>query len=370
MQQRDINDDSLVYYDAQSKNPRRTTVVRTLQGLLIVVGIAGTWVGSTQFIKSTYTKKFNAPWFVMWFKTSWMSLSYPVVSICFRFVTGCSFKNIFDKAQTVFGDRGVCPTTLLTRCLPFVILWCACNYMYVRALSVLSATDVTALFSSAPVFVYLLSLILLRDDIFKWRCLFATAISVAGIVVIAYSNGFSGPSAVGIILAVGAAVLAAVYKVSFKVSIGDAKIHQVSLFLTCLGLINLLGLWPIMEIMHFTRYEHIEWNAVPWPYLCACAVLSVMFNFLINFGIAFTFPLFISLGTVLGIPLNAVVDTIARGVEFTFLKGLGAAFIVLGFILMTFRSKQRQLDDDESEEPMMSSALNNPSTQENMKLTI
>ena len=30
-----------------------------------------------------------------------------------------------------------------------------------------------------------------------------------------------------------------------------------------------------------------------------------VFNFLVNFGIAVTYPLFIALGTVVGIPLNA-----------------------------------------------------------------
>jgi solute carrier family 35 protein F3/4 len=228
--------------------------------------------------------------------------------------------------------------------------------MYTRALSVLSATDVTALFSSTPAFVFMLSLLLLKDELFSWRRLLATVISIGGIVVIAYSNGFTGPTTTGVLLAVGAAILAATYKVTFKLFIGDGEIEQVALFLTCLGLTNLLCFWPILEIMHFTHYEHILWEHIPWSYLCGSAALGLVFNFLINFGIAFTFPLFISLGTVLGIPINAGVDAIWRGAPFSWAKGIGAVMIIVGFILMSFRSSNEE-NEERSSTPRMTSAL-------------
>ena len=352
----DFSDDSLIVFFQMRQDNSRMKALRTLYGIFIVVGIAISWVGSTQFAKSTYTSSFDAPWFVVWFSTIWMSLCFPVTSLCYRLIKGWGFRTSFTKAQNVFGDRGLCPITLLTRCLPFVIIWCACNYMYTRSLYVLSATDVTALFSSTPAFVFVLSLLLLKDELFSWRRLLATLISIGGIVVIAYSNGFTGTRLTGVLLAVGSAVLAAMYKVTFKLFIGDGGIGQVSLFLTCLGLINLLCFWPILEIMHFTHYEHINWHHIPWSYLCGSAALGLAFNFLINFGIAFTFPLFISLGTVLGIPLNAAVDAAWRADPFSWLKGTGAVMIIVGFILMSFRTKDEGSEEDSST-PHMSSAL-------------
>lgn len=47
-------------------------------GVTIVLLIAVTWVGSTQSGKETYTSHFNAPYFTIWFSTSWMILTYPV----------------------------------------------------------------------------------------------------------------------------------------------------------------------------------------------------------------------------------------------------------------------------------------------------
>lgn len=55
-------------------------------GVLIVIGISFSWVGASQFTENTYTKTFNAPAFMMWFSTSWMSVSYlPVIIVSILF---------------------------------------------------------------------------------------------------------------------------------------------------------------------------------------------------------------------------------------------------------------------------------------------
>ena len=73
---------------------------------------------------------------------------------------------------------------------------------------------------------------------------------------------------------------------------------------------------------------------IPWYYLCGSSALGVIFNFAINFGIAYTFPLFISLGTILGIPVNAVVDALVRGVDLVNWKITAMDLIIGGFLLM------------------------------------
>lgn len=61
---------------------------RLAVGLLIVVVIALSWVGSTQTAKSSLTNKthFNSPFFVMWFGTGWMMAVYPLSCIVFFLV--------------------------------------------------------------------------------------------------------------------------------------------------------------------------------------------------------------------------------------------------------------------------------------------
>ena len=47
-------------------------------GLPIVLGIAVSWVGSTQTAKSTYSAHFNAPFCTVWFTTLWMIVCFPL----------------------------------------------------------------------------------------------------------------------------------------------------------------------------------------------------------------------------------------------------------------------------------------------------
>lgn len=50
---------------------------KMLTGVAIVIGIAVSWVGATQFAQSTYSPDFNAPFFTTWFSTVWMLVVFP-----------------------------------------------------------------------------------------------------------------------------------------------------------------------------------------------------------------------------------------------------------------------------------------------------
>lgn len=70
-------------------NDRRKLFV----GLLIVLIVAFSWVGSTQTAKSSYTGGFSAPYFVMWFSTAWMILVFPLTAPLY-FITGRAKFNV------------------------------------------------------------------------------------------------------------------------------------------------------------------------------------------------------------------------------------------------------------------------------------
>lgn len=339
----DVGQEHLKYADSQMSyseptvqqgltDSRHIDAKKMLIGVAIVIGIAFSWVGATQFAQSTYSTDFNAPFFITWFATAWMVLVFPLYSLPSLF-RGKQISSFYRKSEAVFGNRGLQIRTLFQYMGPFCLIWVVTNYLYVRALGVIRATDVTALFSSCSAFVYIFSLLWLQEKLGIVK-VSAVVMCIGGIVMMAYAEGFEGANTVGVILSVGAAIGAALYKVWFKRIMGDATLGQVSLFLSCLGLLSTLLLWPIVVIFHYTHYEDLKWRHIPWKYLCGKAVLSLIFNFLINFGIAFTYPLFISLGTVLGIPINALTDFTFRGAEFGSYKIVAALSIVLGFLFM------------------------------------
>ncbi len=120
----------------------------------------------------------------------------------------------------------------------------------------------------------------------------------------------------------------------FKRFLGFATSSQVALFLTFVGLCNMLVFWIIIIPLHYTGFETIVFPDMPWGPLNGSGVLVLIFNYLLNFGIAYTSPLFIALGTMLGTPLNAITDFLFRGTPFGVYKTVAAILILTGFLLM------------------------------------
>ena len=107
-----------------------------------------------------------------------------------------------------------------------------------------------------------------------------------------------------------------------------------ALFFTIIGFTNIIFFSPVIFLLDYLKLEEMNWNDVPWGALAGTAVLQLVFNYLVSFGIAFTFPLYISIGTLIGVPLNAVVDAIVRDADFGMYKIIACFIIIVGFLLL------------------------------------
>lgn len=58
----------------------------------------------------------------------------------------------------------------------FTFIWFGANYTYVKSLLLISATDVTILFSTSNIFVFILSLIFLKDKFYLTKVIFLVII--------------------------------------------------------------------------------------------------------------------------------------------------------------------------------------------------
>ncbi|XP_038051858.1 solute carrier family 35 member F4-like [Patiria miniata] len=314
-------------------------VRKVIYGLILVIGIAVSWVSTTQFSKSTYSATFNAPFFMIWFTTMWTIVCYPVYVIgsflLFKEKRKGGWRPLFREDQKIFGANGLTLRNYFKYIAPFCVCWMGTNYMYIRALGIIHVTDVTALFATNTAFVYICSWIWLKEKFILIPAKsFSVVLAIAGTVLMCYADGFEGGRAEGVVLALGSSVGAALYKVLFFRCIGKASYGQVSLFLSLLGLFDLLFFWPIMLTLYLTKVETLDWGNLPMTFLCGSATLGLVFNFLVNFGIAITFPLFIALGTFVGIPLNGVVDSLFREASFGAWKIVGGSLILIGFLVM------------------------------------
>ncbi|KAI1716500.1 eamA-like transporter family domain-containing protein [Ditylenchus destructor] len=306
----------------------------------IVVGVAVSWACSTQFTKSALSldsRRFYAPYTLVWFNTSFMTLCFPVYLLYNHIRNKTSIRESYRDASTVFGKPML--RNAILRVTPFLVMWVAPNYSYSQSLGHISASAASSILSSNTVIVCLLSWAILKEPLLISRCV-AVILAVAGVVIISLDREFTA-SAIGIGLALFSALTAAIYKVGFKFVNGNATLGQVSLFMSTLGAIDLCLNSIPTGILVYTGADHIELGYIPWLPLVGAALLSMMFNFLVNFGIALLNPLVISVGMVSGLPLNIAIDIVFRGIQTTPTFLVGSTFIIVSFVLTTFPCEEK-----------------------------
>ncbi|XP_065170768.1 solute carrier family 35 member F3 isoform X2 [Atheta coriaria] len=335
-------------------------------GIWVTVCVTASWVGATHCIKYLYIQKpvdyddtiivpqegngvnvtalhrhysanYKAPFFTTWFVTNWTMLFFPLYFISRLGSRRCeSPADILSESVRDFRDKGFTAGRFLTRCSLFCLLWVGTNYMYIRSLHILLATDVMALFATNVSFVYLLSWVILHEQFVGIRIM-AVIMCDTGVALLAYMDGITGsPTLGGVVLATSAAAGSAVYKVLFKKVIGDATYGQVALFFSLIGMLNAALLWPLSLALFLTGVETLHWERLPWPALLAASALSLVANLLGNFSVVLTYDLFITLGLITAVPVSAALDVVLYGAQFEGMKLAGMILIAVGFFLVMF----------------------------------
>ncbi|KAK5882281.1 hypothetical protein CesoFtcFv8_020883 [Champsocephalus esox] len=288
-------------------------VSKALWGVAMVMCVCSSWAGSTQLAKLTF-KQFDAPFTLTWFATSWNSLFFPLYYIghlC-KSPERQTPRQRFRECCRFFGDDGLTP----------------------KALRKINTTDASALFCCNKAFVFLLSWIVLRDRFMGVRIV-AAILAIAGIVMMTYADGFHSHSVIGITLVVASASMSALYKVLFKMVLGSATFGEAALFLSIVGSANFVFISFVPLILYFTHVEYIDSpGEIPWACFCGVAGLMFAFNVLLNFGVAITYPTLISLGIVLSVPVNAMVDLYTCEINFNTVRLIAVFIICLGFLML------------------------------------
>ncbi|KAK7904714.1 hypothetical protein WMY93_017321 [Mugilogobius chulae] len=320
--------------DSRSYQTCTLTLLKVLGGLLVVLCISSSWVGTTQVIKLTF-HSFSCPFFISWFSSNWNILFFPIYYSVHVLTTRDKQTPIqkFRECSKLFGEDGMTLKQFVKRTAPFSILWTLTNYLYLLALKKLTATDVSALYCCHKAFVFLLSWIVLKDRFMGVRIV-AAIMAITGIVMMAYADGFHGDSFVGVALAVGSASHRLSTRCCLRCSWqckpgggGSLPLHM--------GVFNLLFISCVPLILYLTRVEH--WgslSALPWGYLCGLAGLWLVFNILVHVGVVLTYPILISIGTLLSVPGNAAVDVLKHEVIFSVVRLAATCIICMGFLLL------------------------------------
>lgn len=229
----------------------------------------------------------------------------------------------------------------------FWALWSAANGSYTFALASLSPAVVTALFNTAPAVVALESLCLLLPSERPSSALATVAsvlLAVGGAAMVTLGTvgagpgdappGGAGTAALGTALSLLAAVSAGTYKVLFRRWFGPGSLRLAVFMLATIGAFMLVLGGLITAAVLLSGWESVDWGTFPWGLQLASMAASLAFNLSVAIGIGVTYPLYVSLGTLLGLPMNVAFDWLARGSGVSVLQAVGMACVFAGFGVM------------------------------------
>ncbi|GFS38026.1 putative thiamine transporter SLC35F3 [Nephila pilipes] len=286
--------------------------------------------------REEFLEPFKAPFLMTWFCTSCNCLFFPIY-LCTRFCsrrTRITARRSILEAMRRFRERGLSAIHFLTRSMFFCVLWVGTNYMLIYTIDKLDATAVMALQASRASFVYLLSWVILHEQFVGIRIV-AVILCNTGIALLAYMDGVAKTSTLGgVVLAAAAAAGLSVHKVLFKKLIGRVTMGQLSIFLTLVGLLNILLLWPIGLTLYLVESEKVIWTELPYVPLAGSALFFIVGNVLGNFDIAHNYDIFLKLGMLAAVPVSAVLDVHLHNVVFEGMKLAGILLISIGFMLV------------------------------------
>ena len=155
--------------------------------------------------------------------------------------------------------------------LEFCMLWFVANYFASACLEYTSVASVTILTSTSSVWT-LIFCALFRVEAFSLRKLIGVLASLAGVVLISTVD-LSGESdenrgsfphkttaqiAIGDSMAFISAVVYGMYVTVMKRRVGDEEKVNMQLFFGLVGVFNLVLLWPLFFILHWTNIEPVS----------------------------------------------------------------------------------------------------------------
>ncbi|GAB1293818.1 Putative thiamine transporter SLC35F3 [Apodemus speciosus] len=325
-------------------------------GVAVVFCVCASWAGSTQLARLTF-KTFDAPFTLTWFATNWNFLFFPLYyaghvckstekqSVKQRYSTFPVHRvDLLSQTERISQDHGML-SVFWRQWLDFEsVLYQGGTFrcsLDSHKLPIPTRNKEDKRYRRLrPVLLQQIICFLAVMDCSQGQIhgseeIVAAILAIAGIVMMTYADGFHSHSVIGIALVVGSASMSALYKVLFKLLLGSAKFGEAALFLSILGVFNILFITCIPVILYFTKVEY--WNSfddIPWGNLCGFSILLLTFNIVLNFGIAVTYPTLMSLGIVLSVPVNAVVDHYTSQIVFNGVRVIAIIIIGLGFLLL------------------------------------
>jgi len=227
----------------------------------------------------------------------------------------------------------------------FCFIWFGMNYFYNTSLIYTTLGSNTVLSTLSGPFCLVLSVIFLKEPL-AWSNILGVAVVLGGSILVGTEDVNSDSNSAsdtmgGDAMAVLSAFIYGCYTTLMKFWVKDDSSMSMFLFFGLVGLCNLLCLWPLFFIFHYSGIEPIE---IPDRDTLGLLTLVGFVNILSDYfwarSILLTSPLIASVGLCLTIPLALLSDFVFSEVNISFLYIIGAVIVVVGFVLVNLKATQ------------------------------
>ncbi|TRM65685.1 hypothetical protein BD626DRAFT_190629 [Schizophyllum amplum] len=250
---------------------------------------------------------------------------------------------IHPEPHVVLDDEALPPlTTQETAKLAsvFCFFWFIANWTVNASLDYTSVASTTILSSMSGFFTLGIGRVF-QVEVLTYAKLGAVFTSFSGVVLVSLSDSNSDGvehaprPMLGDLLALLSAFFYALYVTLLKVRIGSESRIDMQLFFGFVGLFNIITLWPVAVILHFTGVEPFD---IPHSGSAVGAILANMAitlssDYIYVLAMLKTTPLVVTVGLSLTIPL-AVVGDLVLGRDVRIQVILGALLVLASFVAM------------------------------------
>ncbi|KAI0534633.1 hypothetical protein GGR58DRAFT_515997 [Xylaria digitata] len=253
--------------------------------------------------------------------------------------------------------------------LEFAMIWFLGNYFASACLEYTSVGSVTILTSTSSVWTLIFCAIM-KIEPFSARKLVGVLASLSGVILISlvdlsgdgndddrgnFPHKTQAQIAIGDAMAFFSAIVYGVYVVVMKIRIGSEDRVNMPLFFGLVGTFNILLLWPLFPILHYTGIEPFELppSGKIWAIILINSLSSFISDISWAYAMLLTTPLVVTVGLSLNIPLSLIGEMIQYEQYSSFVYWVGAVIVVTSFLFVNHESHEHdgriKATDSESE---------------------
>ncbi|KAG8991142.1 hypothetical protein FRB94_014778 [Tulasnella sp. JGI-2019a] len=146
------------------------------------------------------------------------------------------------------------------------------------------------------------------------------------------------------------ALFYALYVTLLKARIRNESRVNMQLFFGFVGVINMVTLWPVGFILHFTGIETFQWptSSSVWTVIVINMFITLSSDYIYLIAMLKTTPLVVTIGLSLTIPVAVIGDWTILSIPATWQTLIGATLVIASFIALGIEGSQSQSEESSS----------------------